>query len=146
MVDRQLQEATVVVLESIVRGHHIYKTIWTPRLGETLTVQHEQDNDHDRYAVSVVKSEAIVGHAPCHLAKNMWYFLLHGGHITCEVIRKRKKGNGLEVPCTYTFTGTEKLVGKLKELLTACTQECDRIVTVTATMADRSQEIEHTVW
>ena len=103
MADRQLQEATVVVLESIVCEHHIYTTICTPRLGETLTVQQEQDNDHNRYAVSVVKSEAIVGHVPHHLVKNTWYFLLHGGHITCEVIGKRKKGNGLEVPCTYSI-------------------------------------------
>ena len=36
MADRQLQETAVVVLESIVREHHIYKTIRTPRLGEML--------------------------------------------------------------------------------------------------------------
>ena len=43
----------------------------------------------------------------------MWYFLLHGGYIICEVTGKRKKGNGLEVPCIYTFTGTEKLIERI---------------------------------
>ena len=68
MVEQPLQAATMFILESIVCGHHIYKTVWTPRLGETLIVQREPGNIHDKYAVSVVKSEDIVGHAPCHLS------------------------------------------------------------------------------
>ena len=54
--------------------------------------------------------------------------------------------NELQSNLTILNPGYNKLVGKLKELLTACTQECDRIVTVTATMADRSQKVKHTVW
>ena len=27
----------------------MYKTIWTPLLGETLEVEQEDDNDHDEY-------------------------------------------------------------------------------------------------
>ena len=56
----------------------------------------------------------------------MWYVLLNGVHITCEVIGKRKKGNGLEVPCIYTFTGTEKLVERIIKLTTSHSQQSDR--------------------
>ena len=48
--------------ESVVRGHHIYKSVWTPVIGEELSVEREQNNQHDRHAVAVVKDDAIVGH------------------------------------------------------------------------------------
>ena len=81
-----------------------------------------------------VKLEDIVGHTSRHLSKNM---LLHGGHITCEVIGKRKKGNGLEVPCIYTFTGTEKLVNRIIKHSASHSQQSDRS---NVTMASCSQE------
>ena len=38
---------------SVVRGHHVYHTVWTLFIGETLAVNREEDNLHDRYAVVV---------------------------------------------------------------------------------------------
>ena len=35
-------------IESVVHGHDIYKTVWTPRLGEELETQREPDNQHDQ--------------------------------------------------------------------------------------------------
>ena len=43
-------------LESVVRGHHIYKAIWTPQLAEHLGVSREDENAHDTYAVRVFKN------------------------------------------------------------------------------------------
>ena len=37
---------------SVARGHHVYKSTWTPLLGQTLDVQAESGNRHDRYTVS----------------------------------------------------------------------------------------------
>ena len=34
-------------IQSTVRGHHIYKDIWTPVIGEELTVIPEENNEHD---------------------------------------------------------------------------------------------------
>ena len=51
-------------LDSIVRGHHVYKTVWTPFLGEILTAIPEPENNHDRHAVCVKKGREIVGHVP----------------------------------------------------------------------------------
>lgn len=46
-------------------------------------------------------------------------FLSHEGRIICEITGRRKYGKGLEVPCRYNFTGSEKNVKKMKELLAA---------------------------
>ena len=62
---------------SVVRGHHIYKSVWTPMLGERLSVRPETGNNHDKHAVSVVKRGGIVGHVPRELSRTVWHFLLH---------------------------------------------------------------------
>ena len=49
---------------SVVRGHHIYKTYWMPVVGEELTLEMEDDNEHDEHAVAVMKDGYIVGHMP----------------------------------------------------------------------------------
>ena len=110
--------------EIVVHGHHIYKTIWTPSLGEILMVYPEPLNYHDRHAVCIKKDDVIIGAdrditaiLPREQTKTMWDFLMHGGHVSCEVTGRRKLGNGLEVPCTYKLTGKEKLVSRMQELL-----------------------------
>ena len=37
---------------SVVRGHHIYKVVWTPEVGEILQVRTEDGNEHDEHAES----------------------------------------------------------------------------------------------
>ena len=91
--------AALCVYDSVIRGHHVYKTIWTPYIGETLLAQKDPTNSHDRRAVAIVTPErAVVGHVPREIAKLFWYFLGHGGNITCEVTGHRRRSNGLEVP------------------------------------------------
>ena len=46
---------------SVVRGHHVYKSVWTALLEERLSVRPEPGNNHDKHAVSVVKHGEIVG-------------------------------------------------------------------------------------
>ena len=40
------------VLESAVRGFHVYKPTWTPVVGEELTAEREPGNSEDRFAVA----------------------------------------------------------------------------------------------
>ena len=47
---------------SVVRGHHVYKNVWTPSIGKRLQLRRQDDNDYDDHAVSIVKAETIVGH------------------------------------------------------------------------------------
>ena len=40
---------------SVVRGHHIYKSLWTPEVNEILLLRRETGNEHDEYAVAVLQ-------------------------------------------------------------------------------------------
>ena len=106
-------------LDGVIRGHHIYKSVWTPFIGEGLVLKREEpENIHDRYSVCVVKDgDAVVGHVPRELSKILWNFLRRGGQGTCEVTGPRKHGKGLEVPCTYNFEGNRRLISRLENLL-----------------------------
>ena len=46
--------------ESYVIGHHIYKEIWTPVIGEKLVTGLEPDNL--KHAVKVINDDKTVGH------------------------------------------------------------------------------------
>ena len=55
----------VFCLNSVVRGHHIYKDIWSTVHGEELHCKHKIGNVHDLYAVSVIKhGMGIMDHLP----------------------------------------------------------------------------------
>ena len=103
--------------ESVICGHHVYKRIWTPTTAEILSLNTDPTNRHDRFAIAVLKAGAIVGHVPRKLNRNFHFFFISGGKIMCEVTGKRKFGKGLELPCVYKFTGTEKNMTKVKKIL-----------------------------
>ena len=56
------------VMASIVRGHHVYKSVWHPVLGEQLTLERGNSNSHNRHALSVMKDGTIIGHVPRELS------------------------------------------------------------------------------
>ena len=88
-------------VEGVIRGHHVYKRIWAPHLGEQLTLAPESDNDHDRRAVAVLKGSTVVGHVPRSLSRIVWYILRRGGIGRSEVSGNRRKGFGLEALKKY---------------------------------------------
>ena len=45
----------------------------------------EPRNSHDAYAIAVTLDDAVVGHLPREFSHVAFYFLQHGGHITCEI-------------------------------------------------------------
>ena len=53
---------TTLDLETFIKGHHVYKDIWTPKQGEQLDVLMEPDNRMDKFAVCVKINEKIMGH------------------------------------------------------------------------------------
>ncbi len=67
------------VLASCVRGHHVYKDIWSPNFGEELTCRREEGNVKDSYAVAVFKISSIVGHLPRNISAACSLFLNRGG-------------------------------------------------------------------
>ena len=59
--------STEFSFDSVIRGCHIYKKIWTTSIGEVLLLVKEKANEHNHFAVSVMKDGFIVGHAYCLL-------------------------------------------------------------------------------
>ena len=105
-----------------VRGHHEYKIVWTPTVGETLRLAIESTNSHDAHAVAVVKDRTVVGHVPKNISKTVSFFLKKDGSSGfCEVTGSRLNrgvGLGLEIPCLYRLYGRQVYVERLKKLLT----------------------------
>ena len=60
------------------------------------------------------KNGVVVGRVPRELSKIFWRFLSNGGQITSVVTGGRKRGKGLEVPCTYKIEGKVELVQEFK--------------------------------
>ena len=66
--------------DSVVTAHHIYKSIWTPFVKETLTVNIEEGNQYDRYALSVVEmGREIVDDVLQSISKVSWLFFKNDG-------------------------------------------------------------------
>ena len=42
-----MAERQASTLESVIRGRHIYKQIWRLLVGEILTLEREESNNHD---------------------------------------------------------------------------------------------------
>ena len=42
------------ILWSVISGHHVFKQVWSPVVGEVLTVDKEPRKAEDRYTVAVV--------------------------------------------------------------------------------------------
>ena len=103
--------------ESVIRGHHIYKSVWTPFIGETLSLTIEDGNAEDPYAVAVMKGTAIVGHTLREMSRVFSFFIQHDGTISAEVSGHRRFGCGLEVPCQYTLQSKPKYIKRAKQLL-----------------------------
>ena len=78
------EEVPVLVLiefeiHAYVKGHHVYKNIWNPKIGESLDAQIEPNNLVDNYAVSIRNSGKVAGHlkkeATGRFAKTIFFFL-----------------------------------------------------------------------
>ena len=115
-----------IEVESCVRGHHVYSTIWTPVLGELLSCRRELDNSEDRYAVAICNvADTVIGHIPRKISFLCSVFIRRGGVIRCIVNGDRQYSHdlpqgGMEVPCRLVFSGAEKDLNKVKKYLEDC--------------------------
>ena len=110
-------------LETYIKGHHVYKEVWTPEVGEKLNVLMERDNLADKFAVCVKKDQTVIGHLKKgdsgKFPKTIFYFLRSDTYCKCyaEVSGKRrnlKDGKVLQVPCNIIITGQKKYVNIIK--------------------------------
>ena len=47
-----------LLIETAIRGYHVYRVLWEPYVEETLIVLHGSGNNHDRHAMAVYRDEA----------------------------------------------------------------------------------------
>ena len=55
--------------KSVIRGHHIYKSIWSPRAAEVLSVVVDPANQHNHFVVAIFRTDVIVDHVPREVSR-----------------------------------------------------------------------------
>ena len=60
------------MLESAVRGFHVYRAAWTPVLGAELTAEREPGNSEGPFAVRLRRGGETVRHVPREISKICW--------------------------------------------------------------------------
>ena len=112
----------VTEFETVVRGHHVYKTIWSAVTGEVLYTRPDdrvEATNYDPYAIGVYKEEAcltLVGHVPVEISHILHHFL--GAQLLNRVMvtitGKRKREAGLVVPAKYQIYTSERKTDKIQ--------------------------------
>ena len=107
----------------------LYRSVWTPFIGETLSCSRETSNLRDPFAVKVLNTDEIVGHLPKKISSLCSIFLRKGGIITCTVNAEKRYSRdlsqgGLEIPCLLTFEmNDQSLISKIKKMLDQCQKQ-----------------------
>lgn len=111
-------------LTSYVKGYHVYKDTWKPKIGDKLMTKREPENITDKFAVSVVdEKDVVIGHLKKgksgKFAKLFSYYLKNE-YSSCTVIIKGKPvnlgdGEGMQVPCELLITGYKPYLDILKK-------------------------------
>ena len=130
VIPRSFDFAFKVEFEANIRGHHVYKDVWTPTLGEKLMCKvdsREEAKEYDENAIGVYKAkkggeekqeELLVGHIPIELSKLIRQYIEadNSNIVIANVVGKRKRELGLVVPAKFKcFTMNQKLSKILHE-------------------------------
>lgn len=107
----------IVRFSANIRGHHVYKAIWTPEIGESLVCKRDnrlEAKELDENAIGTYKNttdeEILVGHLPIELSKLIAFFIeIEDNHVHATVTGKRIREVGLSVPAQFNcFTSSKK--------------------------------------
>ena len=95
---------------SVIRGHHIYKSVWTPTLGEKLNCREDDRKEakkHEEYAIGTDleanTGSELVGHVLIELYYLIYTFLraYDDNEVSAKVTGSRRLENGLVVLGTF---------------------------------------------
>ena len=104
-----------VQFTSVIRGHHIYKSVWTPTLGEKLNCREDNRKEakqHDEYPIGTYleayTGSELVGYVPMELSYLIYTFLraYDDNEVSAKVTGSRRLENGLFVPGTLCILFT----------------------------------------
>ena len=84
-----------------------------------MTCKTEPDNQHNKYAMKVLKDGEIVGHIPQLFSKTYTLILLSGGCMKVCITGKRenRRREGLEVPYLVTVKVSEHILSKVETII-----------------------------
>lgn len=108
-----------VCFSCAIRGHHIYKTSWTPIKDEHLYCRKDERAeaaDYDKHAIGVYKKDGtLVGHIPIEISNLIDYFYKSSpdNRVDAKVTGKRKREIGLVVPAKYFAITQDLKVAKI---------------------------------
>ena len=94
---------------------HVYMAVGrSPLIGESLNTQVEPDNVHDKYAVKVLKEEAVVDHVPREILRYCSFVLNSAETMSGTVTgaREKRRGNWLTAPYKYKLKGPKTFLLK----------------------------------
>ena len=122
-----------VEYSSVIRGHHVYKSTWSPTLGESMACKEDERKEakeHDEFAVGAYlqADNRLVGHVPMELSFLIFTFLKahRDNKVQVKVTGSRRLENGLVVPASFIARMTSRAIAakfeeeiiRLKELCT----------------------------
>ena len=113
-------------IDTYVKGHLIYKVIWTPEIGESLDAQIEPNNPADKRVVYKRKSGKVVGHLTTgstgRFAKTLFFYLKGDPYSKAKTITSERRcnlgdGEGLQGSWKLKSAGQRKFIDLLQDEL-----------------------------
>ena len=90
-------------VESVIRGHRVYKETWNPHKGEKLMCNHDKREEvkiFEDHVVGTYKDCRLAGYVPIELSFSFFRFIeKRNNQIFAEVDGGRKLKNDSVVPC-----------------------------------------------
>lgn len=108
---------------SIIRGHYVYKSIWSSNIGETIFTAPETNEEVKQYVkflISVYKDanhKILVGHLPIETLSFSCHFFNRNkeNQINVSINRKRQEKVGLVVPAKFCLEKFDKTCAEILE-------------------------------
>ena len=98
-------------VSSIIRGHHLYMSVWSSTVGETLSTRpdnREEAKVYDKFAIVVYKGDLLVGDVPIEISSFFYHFLNNNEQNTLTVIVTEKRMKRLILLCSETVFFKQK--------------------------------------
>ena len=103
---------------SVIRGHHVYMSVWGTAVGEKLFAapdpSEEASREYDKFAVGLYKEDndqkLLVGHVPIEISSLCYHFLKKSktNNLNAVITGKGQREVGLIVPAKYSFETDDK--------------------------------------
>ena len=120
----EFQKMYLLRFTSVARGHHVYKKIWKPVIGETLVCRHytrAEAKQYDDFAVGIYlvddqdDGQKLVGHVPIELSFLCKFLTRDSCILKFSPAGARMLEDGLVVPGTFSvFCKSRTMINILK--------------------------------